>query len=257
MGVDPGASGAIDMEIKMYKNDYLVEVKIKNNWLMKKIKENGYENGNQFAKAHSLQPTMVNSYLSFKEAPYNKKGEWRHSFIRISEALRCLPEDICPPQHLEKVLKKNKSTFEASLSDIAGYLTGNQDTAMPAIEKIVREEDFSEISSVLQALTPREERVIRCRFGMTGDGEMTLAEVGQQFGVTNSRIMEIEAKALRKLKHPSRAKDLKQILRENFGIQETKNVKNRHYVPQWKIIEKLNKRQSEIDRQFQEYLNDL
>lgn len=241
----------------MYKNDYLVEVKIKNNWLMKKIKENGYENGNQFAKAHSLQPTMVNSYLSFKEAPYNKKGEWRHSFIRISEALRCLPEDICPPQHLEKVLKKNKSTFEASFSDIAGYLTGNQDTAMPAIEKILKEEDLSGVSSVLQALTPREERVIRCRFGMTGDEEMTLAEVGQQFGVTANRIREIEAKALRKLKHPSRARDLKQILRENFGIKEKTSVQKRHYSPQWKIIEKLNEKQAEIDRQFQEYLNDL
>jgi RNA polymerase sigma factor (sigma-70 family) len=245
------------MEIEMDKNDYLVEIKIKNNWLMKKIKEKGYENGNQFAKAHSLQPTMVNSYLSFKEAPYNKKGEWRHSFIRISEALRCLPEDICPPQHLEKVLKKNKSTFEASLNDISGYLTGNQDTAMPAIERIVREEDFSGISSALQALTPREERVIRCRFGMTSDGEMTLADVGQQLGVSPTRIRDIEARALRKLRHPTRVGDLRRILRENFGIQETKSVQDRRYSPLWKIIEKLNERQEEIDRQFQEDLNEL
>jgi RNA polymerase primary sigma factor len=66
---------------------------------------------------------------------------------------------------------------------------------------------------VLQTLSPREERVIRLRFGLDNGGhERTLEEVGQNFNVTRERIRQIEAKALRKLRHPSRARLLKNFL---------------------------------------------
>jgi RNA polymerase primary sigma factor len=65
---------------------------------------------------------------------------------------------------------------------------------------------------VLASLTPREERVLRLRFGIGMNGDRTLGEVGQQFSVTRERIRQIEAKALRKLKHPSRSKVLRSFL---------------------------------------------
>ena len=65
---------------------------------------------------------------------------------------------------------------------------------------------------VLSSLTPREERVLRMRFGIGVNSDHTLEEVGQQFTVTRERIRQIEAKALRKLKHPSRSKQLKSFL---------------------------------------------
>ena len=64
-------------------------------------------------------------------------------------------------------------------------------------------------SQVLRTLTPREERVIKMRFGLEDGSEHTLEEVGQSFQVTRERIRQIEAKALRKLRHPSRARKLK------------------------------------------------
>ena len=67
-------------------------------------------------------------------------------------------------------------------------------------------------SSVLSTLTPREERVLRMRFGIGMTSDHTLEEVGQQFAVTRERIRQIEAKALRKLKHPSRSKKLRTFL---------------------------------------------
>ena len=69
-----------------------------------------------------------------------------------------------------------------------------------------------EIAEVLQTLTEREEKVIRLRFGLEDGKPRTLEEVGQMFGVTRERIRQIEAKALRKLRHPSRAKKLKDFL---------------------------------------------
>ncbi|MDA2927037.1 sigma-70 family RNA polymerase sigma factor, partial [Acidobacteria bacterium AH-259-G07] len=71
-------------------------------------------------------------------------------------------------------------------------------------------------AAVLQSLTPREEQVIRMRFGIGDGSEHTLEEVGQRFSVTRERIRQIEAKALRKLRHPSRSRKLKAFL-ENSG----------------------------------------
>ena len=69
-----------------------------------------------------------------------------------------------------------------------------------------------EIDDVLLTLTEREEKVIRLRFGLEDGKARTLEEVGQMFGVTRERIRQIEAKALRKLRHPSRSRKLKDYL---------------------------------------------
>ncbi len=66
--------------------------------------------------------------------------------------------------------------------------------------------------AVLKTLTPREEKVIKLRFGLEDGSEHTLEEVGQSFAVTRERIRQIEAKALRKLRHPSRARKLRVFL---------------------------------------------
>ena len=68
------------------------------------------------------------------------------------------------------------------------------------------------LSSVLDSLTPREEKVLRLRFGLEDGRSRTLEEVGKEFNVTRERIRQIEAKALRKLRHPSRSKKLKDFL---------------------------------------------
>ena len=69
-----------------------------------------------------------------------------------------------------------------------------------------------QLESVLDTLTPREEKVLRLRFGLDDGRSRTLEEVGQEFGVTRERICQIEAKALRKLRHPSRSRKLKDYL---------------------------------------------
>jgi RNA polymerase primary sigma factor len=69
-----------------------------------------------------------------------------------------------------------------------------------------------QLSDVLGTLTDREEKVLRLRFGLTDGRQRTLEEVGREFNVTRERIRQIEAKALRKLRHPSRSKKLKDFL---------------------------------------------
>ena len=69
-----------------------------------------------------------------------------------------------------------------------------------------------QLADVLKTLTPREEKVLSLRFGLEDGNPKTLEEVGKEFNVTRERIRQIEAKALRKLRHPSRSKKLKDFL---------------------------------------------
>ena len=72
-----------------------------------------------------------------------------------------------------------------------------------------------EIKNVLKGLTEREEKVLRLRFGLLDGRTRTLEEVGREFNVTRERIRQIEAKALRKLKHPTRSKRLRDFVDKN------------------------------------------
>ena len=79
-------------------------------------------------------------------------------------------------------------------------------------EAVINHNLASKTRQVLATLTPREEKVLRMRFGIGEKSDHTLEEVGQDFDVTRERIRQIEAKALRKLRHPSRAKQLKSFI---------------------------------------------
>ena len=80
------------------------------------------------------------------------------------------------------------------------------------VESIIGLSLREQTNKVLNTLTPREEKVLRLRFGLSDGCEHTLEEVGQDFAVTRERIRQIEAKALRKLRHPSRSKKLRSFL---------------------------------------------
>src|SRR6202022_1192383 len=84
--------------------------------------------------------------------------------------------------------------------------------AVPPIDAAIQSQLRETTTRVLGSLTPREERTLRMRFGIGMNKDHTLEEVSQQFSVTRERIRQIEAKALRKLKHPSRSRILRSFL---------------------------------------------
>ena len=82
--------------------------------------------------------------------------------------------------------------------------------AIPPIDSAIQSNLRDTTTRVLASLTPREERIVRMRFGIGISSDHTLEQVGQQFSVTRERIRQIEAKALRKLKHPNRSRSLRE-----------------------------------------------
>jgi RNA polymerase primary sigma factor len=132
------------------------------------------------------------------------------------------PEELAeklgmPLEKVRKTLKiaKEPLSLETPIGDEEdshlGDLIEDKNAILPidaAIQSNLRETT----TRVLASLTPREERILRMRFGIGMNSDHTLEEVGQQFSVTRERIRQIEAKALRKLKHPSRSRNLRSFL---------------------------------------------
>ena len=124
-----------------------------------------------------------------------------------------------PLDKVKKVLKiaKEPISLETPIGDEEDSSLGDfieDKNALIPIEAAVKSSLRDTTTRILSSLTPREERVLRMRFGIGMNSDHTLEEVGQQFSVTRERIRQIEAKALRKLKHPTRARKLKTFLDE-------------------------------------------
>jgi len=132
------------------------------------------------------------------------------------------PEELAeklamPLEKVRKVLKiaKEPISLETPIGDEEDSYLGDfieDKNAILPIDAAIQSNLRETTTRVLASLTPREERVLRMRFGIGMNTDHTLEEVGQQFSVTRERIRQIEAKALRKLKHPSRSRKLRSFL---------------------------------------------
>ena len=132
------------------------------------------------------------------------------------------PEELAtklqmPLEKVRKVMKiaKEPISLETPIGDEEDSQLGDfieDKNAVLPLDSAIQENLKETTTRVLASLTPREERVLRMRFGIGMNTDHTLEEVGQQFSVTRERIRQIEAKALRKLKHPSRSRKIKSFL---------------------------------------------
>ena len=144
----------------------------------------------------------------------------RHMLHEIGR--EATPEELSeklamPLEKVRKVLKlaKEPISLETPIGDEEdshlGDLIEDRNAVLP-IDAVIQSNLRETTTRVLASLTPREERVLRMRFGIGMNTDHTLEEVGQQFSVTRERIRQIEAKAIRKLKHPSRSRQLRSFL---------------------------------------------
>ena len=157
-----------------------------------------------------------------------------HMIETINKLVRCsrqflheigrepTPEELAeklqmPLEKVRKVMKiaKEPISLETPIGDEEDSQLGDfieDKNAVLPLDSAIQENLKETTTRVLASLTPREERVLRMRFGIGMNTDHTLEEVGQQFSVTRERIRQIEAKALRKLKHPSRSRKLRSFL---------------------------------------------
>jgi len=184
-------------------NDYRVKITIRNERLLAAMEGMGYKSVAEFSRNQGLNSVKVNEIFSGKIPPLDREGNPKELTKEILEILNLTIEKA----FTEKQLKGfKKHTFEVKIEEekLLQIISPAKNQEIKVIEQEVK----SKLSEILSTLTPREEKILRMRFGIGMNTDHTLEEVGRKFFVTRDRIRQIEARALRKLKHPSRSKQL-------------------------------------------------
>ena len=195
-------------------DEYNVKVTVRNNLILKAIKDFGYTNLNNFAKATGIGVTGLYSLVNLLEPPIGVKGEFIKSAKDLMEVLGACPSELWTDEQLTLRLDSNrtervmsKEALQITLQSSARSLIG-----LDYPEQEMVEEDMARVmKDKLDSLTPRQRKVLQLRFGLDGCAEHTLEEVGSMFKLSGAAIRMIEAKALRNMRHPTRSDDLKQF----------------------------------------------
>ena len=179
-------------------NDYRVKITIRNERLLAAMEGMGYKSVAEFSRNQGLNGIKVREIFSGKIPPLDREGNPKELTKEILEILNLTIEKA----FTEKQLKGfKKHTFEVKIEEekLLQIISPAKNQEIKVIEQEVK----SKLSEILSTLTPREEKILRMRFGIGMNTDHTLEEVGRKFFVTRERIREIEGKALRKLKHPT------------------------------------------------------
>ena len=202
--------------------------------LMKAVDKFEYKRGNKFStyatwwirqsitRAIADQARTIRIPVHMIET-INKMVRTSHQ-MQLETGHEPTPEELAPrvnmtPEKIKKVLKiaKDPISLETPVGDEEdshlGDFIEDKNTLQP-LEAAIQSNLRQSCTAVLSTLSPREERVLRMRFGIGMNSDHTLEEVGLQFSVTRERIRQIEAKALRKLKHPTRSRKLRSFLED-------------------------------------------
>lgn len=199
-------------------NEYNVKVTVRNNLILQAIKDFGHTNLNNFAKATGVSITGLYSLVNLMEPPIGVKGEFIKTAKDLMEVLGACPSELWTDEQLTLRLDSNRTERVMSKEGLQITLQSNARSLIGLDypeQEIVEQEMTRIVADKLDSLTPREAKIVRLRFGLDGVKEHTCEEIGELFKCTGGRIQQIEAKALRKLRHPSRSDDLQQFLTEN------------------------------------------
>lgn len=196
--------------------EYRIDLKVRNNVILYKIEKAGYKTLGEFCRMNNLMShySRLGRIVNMTDSPLNTKGEFHLIVERIAELLNCSPLDLFTDTQIHTLLKTNKRSLQVNEAEMKFMLENSNNQKM--LEEIVDDERRdNEINKQLNTLSPREQKVINMRFGM-GDysREYSLDEVGESIECSRERVRQIEAKALRKLRHHTKADPLREFLSE-------------------------------------------
>jgi len=186
------------------RSEVRVEARLKNNVLWHAIYDK-WPSVAAFSEETGISMTAIHNYVGLRKSPVLKDGQWSRTAERIADALGTLVEDLFPLRLYE--METTRAVVEIPLSALPPS-SEELRSLLPAPEDVVAAGELrSTVAEILGTLTEREAAVLRSRFGI-GEEPRTLRDIGEDLGVQQERIRQIEAKALRKLRHSSRSKKI-------------------------------------------------
>jgi hypothetical protein len=196
--------------------EYRVKVTVRNNLLLSAIEDAGYKSQAEFARAAGLTDTHVTALVGLRVCPIRNDGTFTDVAQTMMEVLGACPTDLWTNEQLSMRLKNNSAEGAMSGTEVLAALAMDPIDLIEMKEpdaEVFEKEKVSIIAKTLKTLTFTEQMVLGKRFGINGN-EQSLRDVAQEMGCTAERIRQIEAKALRKMRHPSRSNELQQLIEE-------------------------------------------
>jgi RNA polymerase primary sigma factor len=175
------------------ENSYRVTVKVRNANLLRAIEKAGYSPGQKFADLAGIAYIHLNDLINMTRKPTDRHGDLHPAVESLCAFLGAMPSNIFDAHQMHNALVKNRSDVDLNLDDLASIQAKTSPHHLQ-----------SAVDQVVETLTDNESLVIKLRFGIEGR-EHTLKEIGEIIGVTQERVRQIEAKALRKLRSPARS----------------------------------------------------
>ena len=195
------------------EKEYRVEIKIRNNLILKFIEFKGYKTVGEFCRKNDLSEGEVGKLVNMKKSPINKStGEFTDLVESLAIKLEVSPEQLFSEEQLYADVVSNKRSIEVSSAEARFMLEIGSDNSYCIEDKMQKYDLDKCIYSSLDKLLGRESNVLKLRFGLDGNSSHTLGEVAKIRGCTPERVRQIELKALRKLRHPSRSAPLKELM---------------------------------------------
>lgn len=185
-----------------------IEIKIKNKVLYDAIHKD-FPNVAAFCRHYKISPVTVGEFLSLKRNPFkygkNNYGKYIDTAIRLSEILKILPEELFPSNLYG--LKKTQFVIEKEITAVQFNKRLMIEDSNPE-NQAIRNEVNEKLSDVIKTLSHRHQKAITMRYFENANYE----EMGKELKVSRERARQIEAEALRKLRNPTRARRLKDLL---------------------------------------------
>lgn len=208
-----------------------VELRVRNNVMIRLREEMGFTSASAFCKAAKINYEQYNALENMRSSPIYPDTERRRKlgyvgWTSVAREIAAFHGVDLATLWPDAVLRMRKvfSVGEFDENDIRSLgssVRALQESPEEAVEVVQLQ---SRVRRVLSTLTPREEKVIRMRFGIGEPSDRTLEEIGEKFHVTRERTRMIEAKALRKLRHPARSKmlrDFADLTDNNWSLPRT------------------------------------
>ena len=195
--------------------DYRIKITIRNDRLLSAIEDQGFPSVAQFCAANCLDYQRITEIIRGKLKPLNQKGEPIPLVRNLLDTLDIRLEDAFTGKQLQGF---HKTSYQMRVveQDLKKLLNPSQNQEQKMIERDVK---MKLVESFTERLNPREEQVIRLKYGFDNNYEHTDREIGKILGVSGGRAGQIRARAERKLKHPSVAS---KIINAGFGEIYTK-----------------------------------
>ena len=187
--------------------EYRVKVSVSNNLLIQAIENAGYKNQSDFSRAIDCNASYINMLCGLRISPMTREGEFTKVANQVMEALGACPTDLWTEEQLTMNLKKSSSWSVMGREELNELMNG---APKSLLESVAGQELKKTMDEVRKTLTYKEQQLIGMRF----DDDKSLEQIGKELGITKERVRHIEAKALRKMRHPNRSDQLKDFIEE-------------------------------------------